>query len=568
MKKFLSLFAAVLMGVASLSATTVKAKMPSDWGSTISVYTWSGGESNQIVPATADGEWYSYTTSSTSFNIIFINGTNWNGDANQTVDIAVSGDMCLQLGEGTGKRSATHIDCTTGEEQEVGGVVYTLVGELPLLTESWNPAASQYDMTLQADGSYQIVITTTLSAGTYQFKVTDGHAWGGFEIPASGNQELTVDEAGQYQITFTLSADLTTLTANPVKVGDSDEPIVEPIEGDYFIKHPFDGSNWVWQAMTEAGDGTYTYTSTWGGVGANIHTSADDNGAQWFPQDQIAGAGSLVMGASVTFVYNPTAGTLSIDGAENPETPVVPGGSKVWYVFGYINGKDYNEFEMPFVDGVATLVDITADSYIFVHEYNSGEEWFTNGWTDGAATVTMINGKLISEGHNKLLVPVGTQYVYLCENADGSLTVSREQLDCTGETPVNPPVVGENYYIKHPWGTGADADWAWQEMYAAGDGTYTYTGLWGGVGANINTTDADAGATWFPMDQISGADALTMGEEVTFVYNVAAGTLSIANGSGIEQVLMQSEMKKIMIDGQLYIRANGHLFNAQGGIVR
>ena len=36
---------------------------------------------------TKDGEWYVVTENTTKMNIIFVNGDNWNGDANQTVNI-------------------------------------------------------------------------------------------------------------------------------------------------------------------------------------------------------------------------------------------------------------------------------------------------------------------------------------------------------------------------------------------------------------------------------------------------------------------------------------------------
>ena len=53
------------------------------------------------------------------------------------------------------------------------------------------------------------------------------------------------------------------------------------------------------------------------------------------------------------------------------------------------------------------------------------------------------------------------------------------------EVGAAPEPVEEKMYIKHPWGTGNEADWAWKEMtatkYNAID-AWTATGAWGGIG--------------------------------------------------------------------------------------
>jgi hypothetical protein len=67
----------------------------------------------QVVTPTKDGEWYVVTENTTSLNIIFRNGTDWNGDANQTVDITgITTNTCYQLTqEGGAKATYTVVDC-------------------------------------------------------------------------------------------------------------------------------------------------------------------------------------------------------------------------------------------------------------------------------------------------------------------------------------------------------------------------------------------------------------------------------------------------------------------------
>lgn len=96
---------------------TVKAKMPSNWGSTISAWAWLDGSEGQWVTLKRDGEWYSYTTSAIPLNIIFVNGSTWNGDNNQTVDIRLTENTCIQLNSnGTNKCTYTVVDCPSAEE--------------------------------------------------------------------------------------------------------------------------------------------------------------------------------------------------------------------------------------------------------------------------------------------------------------------------------------------------------------------------------------------------------------------------------------------------------------------
>lgn len=106
---------------------TIKAKMPSDWGTTISAWTWQDGSEGHWTSLEKEGEWYSYTSTANPLNIIFVNGSTWNGDNNQTVDIRLTENSCLQIGNNTaGKRSYTVVDCPS-EEFELKPGKYVIV---------------------------------------------------------------------------------------------------------------------------------------------------------------------------------------------------------------------------------------------------------------------------------------------------------------------------------------------------------------------------------------------------------------------------------------------------------
>lgn len=79
-----------------------------------------------------------------------------------------------------------------------------------------------------------------------------------------------------------------------------------------------------------------------------------------------------------------------------------------------------------------------------------------------------------------------------------------------------------DYYIKNNW--SAASDWTWEKMTAAEGNTYTYTGVYGGTGVNINTAQDDATAAWFGEEAAWGVQAL---DTVAFTYNATTNTLAV-----------------------------------------
>ena len=91
---------------------TVKAKVPAAWTETITAWVWPTGGNGEEVTPTKEGDWYVYTHHCAELNIIFKNGAGWNGDANQTVDITVSENTCLELeSDGATKATYVNVDC-------------------------------------------------------------------------------------------------------------------------------------------------------------------------------------------------------------------------------------------------------------------------------------------------------------------------------------------------------------------------------------------------------------------------------------------------------------------------
>ena len=100
---------------------TIKAKMPAHWTNTIMAWVWNDGQEGSWKNPTKQGEWYVVTESGNKVNIIFVNGTNWNGNANQTEDMAFTSSTCIQLHQsGDAKATYTIVDCQ--EETDIDNI--------------------------------------------------------------------------------------------------------------------------------------------------------------------------------------------------------------------------------------------------------------------------------------------------------------------------------------------------------------------------------------------------------------------------------------------------------------
>ena len=102
---------------------------------------------------------------------------------------------------------------------------YTIVGVADVINgdAAWDPTATANDMTENAGVWTLTVEGANLEAGQeYLYKMVKNHDWGDGEVPAQGNQTLTVEETAEYTITYTF--DGTTLSCNATKAG-GDEPV-------------------------------------------------------------------------------------------------------------------------------------------------------------------------------------------------------------------------------------------------------------------------------------------------------------------------------------------------------
>ena len=160
---------------------TVKAVVPGAWENEITAWVWpTGGEGEEVTP-TKDGNWYVITKNCIELNVIFKNGTGWNGNENQTANIeGVSENTCYQISalnkDGDGKCTVTEVDCDAVIEPEAKPEPtptydYYVAGTF----NGWNEKDPAHGMTL--DGEVYKA-TVTLATGENLVKVTNG-TWTG-----------------------------------------------------------------------------------------------------------------------------------------------------------------------------------------------------------------------------------------------------------------------------------------------------------------------------------------------------------------------------------------------------
>lgn len=267
------------------------------------------------------------------------------------------------------------------------------------LVLTWNTVSNATKYVISKNGSYWQSTSKTTITDTNPVNGTNS-----YELVASNGNVSSKPAKASFDFKPQKDPQDPEDPNDPQDPQDTQDPEGPQEIADYYIKHPWGTGTddaWSWQPMTKIGN-NYTYSGAWGGVGANINTTASDNGAEWFPASKITGASSLTLGSTVTFVYNPTSSSLLIEGASDQPTNTC-------------------------------------------------------------------------------------------------------------------------YYIKHPWGSGADNAWIWQSMVKNGS-MYEYDGLWGGKGANINTKPDDDGATYYNLSNLN----YSIGARVHFVYNPSSLTLSVA----------------------------------------
>lgn len=235
MKKSIFLFFAAILCAMSVSANMVYLK-PGNWlndGADVWVHSWGGTQGDVAGVLKPVGLGLYGLDIKNNTNCLFVrqsggqSGINWDSNWYKT------GDLTIESGK----------ECYHVSGWDVKGWIAVpsahIAGDEGLLGVNWAPGEAANKMTKQDDGTYTLVKTVTLEAPTYFFKVTDGTwDWSLGDPNASNNDknaELTISEAGEYNVTFTYNPTANTVSAvaEKVEAEEPETPAVGEIAGEF-----------------------------------------------------------------------------------------------------------------------------------------------------------------------------------------------------------------------------------------------------------------------------------------------------------------------------------------------
>ena len=370
---------------------TVKAKVPAAWTNTITAWVWpTGGDGSEVVP-TQEGEWYVYTHNCTELNIIFKNGTGWNGDANQTVDMTFSADACIEITAGSGKATYTNVDC--GEEpgedpvEPTVGVTYNVT--VPAGTKACYIAGelngwSHTEMTKVDETHYTLTVAEATTAMKYKY--CSGPGWDYVEMQADGITDVQDRTYAENDVVAAWKA-----VYNPSGEEPGEDPVEPTVGVTYNVTVPAgtkacyiagEMNAWSHTEMTKVDETHYTITIAEATTAMKYkycsgpswdYVEKDANGEEI--ADRTYSENDIV--ATWLAVYNPS-------GEEPGEDPVeptvgvtynvtVPAGTKACYIAGEMNA--WSHTEMTKVDETHYTITIAEATTAMKYKYCSGPSW-------------------------------------------------------------------------------------------------------------------------------------------------------------------------------------------------
>lgn len=240
-------------------------------------------------------------------------------------------------------------------------------------------------------------------------------------------------------------------TAQPATV----QPTTAPFTGtpsSYYLKGSFNswGTSNRFYTTQESGvisttvnlsRGTYEFKinigNTWYGNNGTIQdTTKKTSQGGWIMSTDAGNCTLNASGGTYTFNYIMSSQKLTVlySGAatygKKPAAEAV-GSNKTYYLFGYIEGRDYGcnaDYQSMgsyrFNNGTLTAT-FNQDSYVAVKEANNAAWYMTDGYKGEVRSATLYNTNVLGDNANKIKIPAGTTANFtLTENSNGTLTLS------------------------------------------------------------------------------------------------------------------------------------------------
>ena len=232
------------------------------------IYTWNGvgGTAWPGVEMTPTGETiegyavYSYTAKQGGqANLLF----------QESADVNKTGDLTWEAGKYYAPSKNKWYDTKEAAAEALAAPVvdvYTVVGSSTELGLEWNPAKEANDMEKQDDGSYKKVYNNVELTANVEWKIAKNDDW--WDGPSFNNQNntLPIAKSGIYNVTFVLSADLATATAEAELLEETNAVADCYISGNAALTG---GAGWAGnEFQMEYTEATETYSYTFTGLAA------------------------------------------------------------------------------------------------------------------------------------------------------------------------------------------------------------------------------------------------------------------------------------------------------------
>ena len=164
---------------------------------------WPGKAATKEAEQIGGFDVYSYSAAPGTYQKVIFN----DGGSNQTADMVWTAGKYIVNSKWYTKEEA--------EAALAAPVVttWTMVGDAALFGTAWDLNATANDLVKQEDGTWVLTLTNkTLAAKSYEYKAAKDRSWN-TTVPGGDNAKLTISKAGQYDVTFTLNAAATSVTA-------------------------------------------------------------------------------------------------------------------------------------------------------------------------------------------------------------------------------------------------------------------------------------------------------------------------------------------------------------------
>ncbi len=569
---------------------TIKAKVPATWTNTITAWVWpTGGEGKEVTP-TKEGDWYVYTEHCSELNIIFKNGTGWNGDINQTVDITISESTCVEITAGTGKATYTKVDCEENPGEEPGddpvvepetGVTYNVT--VPAGTKACYIAGemngwSQQEMTKVDETHYTITIAEATTAMKYKY--CSGPSWDYVEMQADGATDVQDRTYAANDVVEAWKAVYDPAGEepgdDPVDPNPGDDPVVDPEIGViYNVTVPSgtkacyiagEMNSWSFTEMTKIDDTHYTVTLAeateamgykycsgpgWAyvelteedGEVANRTYAAHDVVVKWASVYDPANAPTpgeakdITIKAKVPATWTNTI-TAWVWATGEPGKDVIPTKEGDWYVY----TEHCSELNIIFKNGEGWNGDVNQTVDITVSESTCIE--ITAGTGKATYTIVDCEDKPGEElGDDPVVTPTDATYVLMGVGGDWETGIALTRNEAN--------TLEEEYMLLG-------------QVISEGDAVKV-VGLVDGVATYYNTVDETSVSHSLSEDY---QNIVLDSGIYDFYFKVASQVIYIGASfpSVLDNVIVESKAVKVIRNGQMYILRDGVMYNAVGQI--